>query len=191
MSSRGSVTHWISLLKAGEHAAAQPLWEAYCRRLAGLARRKLQAAPRRASDEEDVALSAFDSLCRGAGQGHFPQLRDRNDLWHLLVVITARKALQLARHECRQKRGGGKVINDAELGAVVGQEPTPDFAAQVAEECRRLLDQLGDDQLRQIAVWKMEGHTNEEIASKLGCVARTVERRLEVIRTQWSGEDLT
>jgi DNA-directed RNA polymerase specialized sigma24 family protein len=195
----GSVTHWISLLKAGEHAAAQPLWEAYCRRLAGLARRKLGTAPRRAADEEDVALSAFDSFCRGAEQGRFPQLHDRDDLWHLLVVLTARKALQLRRHECREKRGGGKILTEGDLetaddsgeGAlarVLGQEPTPEFAAQVAEEYQRLLDLLGDDELRAIALWKMEGETNEDIAAKLGCVPRTVERRLRVIRSLWDQE---
>ena len=66
MSSRGSVTHWINLLKAGEHAAAQPLWERYFPRLVMLARRKLQDGPRRAADEEDVALSAFNSFCAAA-----------------------------------------------------------------------------------------------------------------------------
>ena len=200
MASDGSVTHWISLLKAGEHAAAQPLWEAYCRRLAGLARRKLRAAPRRAADEEDVALSAFVSLCRGAEQGRFPLLRDRDDLWHLLVVLTARKALQLLRHECREKRGGGKVLGEADLEAaddagegalawVLGPEPTPEFAAQVAEEFERLLSRLGDPDLRAIALWKMEGDTNEDIAAKLGCVPRTVERRLRVIRSLWGQEE--
>jgi DNA-directed RNA polymerase specialized sigma24 family protein len=199
MASGGSVTHWIGLLKAGDHAAAQPLWEAYCRRLVGLARQKLGAVPRQAADEEDVALSAFASLCRGAEQGRFPQLHDRNDLWHLLVVITARKALQLARKECREKRGGGKILLEGDLVAagdlggeglaqVVGREPTPEFAAQVAEQFRVLMDRLGDPDLRAIALWKMDGHTNDEIAALLGCVSRTVERRLRVIRTLWALE---
>jgi DNA-directed RNA polymerase specialized sigma24 family protein len=199
MSSAGSVTHWIGLLKAGDPAAAQPLWEAYFRRLVGLARQKLGAAPRQAADEEDVALSAFASLCRGAQQGRFPQLNDRNDLWHLLVVITARKALQLVRDECREKRGGGNVLLEGDLVAagdlgveglaqVVGREPTPEFAAQVAEQFRALMDRLGDPSLRAIALWKMDGYTNDDIATMLGCVSRTVERRLRVIRTLWDLE---
>src|SRR5262245_43324907 len=64
MPSAGSVTHWLGLLRAGDHAAAQPLWERYFSRLVGLARAKLQGLPRRAADEEDVALSAFDSFSR-------------------------------------------------------------------------------------------------------------------------------
>jgi DNA-directed RNA polymerase specialized sigma24 family protein len=194
------VTHWVGLLTADDHAAAQPLWEAYCRRLAGVARQKLGAAPRRAADdEEDVALSAFGSLCRGAKRGRFPLLRDRDDLWHLLVVLTARKAWRLAKHEARQKRGGGKVLAEADLAAgaangddalarALGQEPAPDFAAQVVEECRRLRDRLGDAELRSIALWKMECYTNEEIAGRLGCASRTVERKLGRIRVLWSDE---
>jgi DNA-directed RNA polymerase specialized sigma24 family protein len=200
MTSDGSVTHWLHLLKAGDRAAAQPLWEGYFRRLVALARRRLLGTPRRVADEEDVALSAFDSFCRGAEQGRFPKLEDRGDLWQLLVLLTARKAGQFVRHQCREKRGGGKNLTEADLAdagegdglaAAVGTEPTPEFAAQVADECRRLLDALPDAELRQIAVWKMEGHTTEEIAARLRCVPRTVERRLRLIRDLWSRENAT
>jgi RNA polymerase sigma factor (sigma-70 family) len=201
MSTIGSVTHWLNLLKGGDAAAIQQLWEAYFPRLVGLARKKLHEAPRRAADEEDVALSAFDSFCDGAAQGRFPRLTDRDDLWHVLVTITARKALQLVRHEQRQKRGGGTVRGEsvfdeksetadepAGLEQIIGSEPTPAFAAQVAEEYQQLLARLGDADLRRVAVWKMEGYSNEEIAAKLGCVRRTVERKLALIRTLWSQE---
>src|SRR2546423_11697663 len=113
MSSPESVTHWIDQLKGGDPAAIRRLWEAYFPRLVGLARKKLREAPRRAADEEDVALSAFDSFCDGAAQGRFPRLTDRDDLWHVLVTITARKAVQLVRHELRQKRGGGAVRGES------------------------------------------------------------------------------
>src|SRR5436309_4156959 len=99
MSSAGSVTTWVGRLRAGDGAAAQRLWERYFRRLVGLARERLRGLRRRAADEEDVALSAFDSFCRGVGQGRFPRLDDRNNLWELLVVITARKAIDLRQHE--------------------------------------------------------------------------------------------
>src|SRR6516164_710913 len=107
MHPEASVTQWLDRLKAGDPHAAQKLWERYFRRLVGLARKKLGAAPRRAADEEDVALSAFASFCRGAAHGCFSQLHDRADLWQLLVMLTARKAFDLTQHERRQKRGGG------------------------------------------------------------------------------------
>jgi len=86
------------------------LWERYFARLVGLARQKLRSTPRRAADEEDVALSAFDSFCRQAEAGRFPQLLDRDNLWRLLVTVTARKAFHLIRDKNRQKRGGGVVV---------------------------------------------------------------------------------
>jgi transcriptional antiterminator len=58
----------------------------------------------------------------------------------------------------------------------------------VAEEYRRLLDLLGDESLQQVAVWKMEGSSNDEIAEKLSCSRRTVARKLEAIRSLWSNE---
>jgi DNA-directed RNA polymerase specialized sigma24 family protein len=200
MSIAGSVTHWILQLKAGDRAAAQPLWETYCRQLLDRARRKLAGLPRRAADEEDVALSAFDSFYRGAERGRFPQLNDRHDLWQLLVVITERKAIDLVQHERRARRGGGKVLDEGALPAaessakeaafaqVGGREPTPAFAAQVAEECQRLLDSLADPELKAVALWKMEGYTIDEIAARLGCVARTVDRKLRLIRSTWGKE---
>jgi DNA-directed RNA polymerase specialized sigma24 family protein len=191
MTAPGSVTHWIDQLKAGDPAAAQPLWERYFQRLVVLARQRLRTAPRRLADEEDVALNAFDSFCRDAQGGRFPRLADRDDLWRLLVLLTAQKAQDLARHERRQKRGGLRAArgDDEDLAQVLGKEPSPEFAAQVGEECQRLLALLSDGQLRSIALWKMEGHSNEEIAAKLGCTPRTVERRLAVIRSLWSQED--
>jgi RNA polymerase sigma factor (sigma-70 family) len=200
MASEGSVTYWVKQLQAGDRAAAQQLWERYFQRLVGLARKKLQDDARRAADEEDVALSAFASFCRGVARGHFPQLADRDDLWHLLVTVTVRKAIHLRRDERRQKRGGGAVQDEAALrragtdqgqgrfDELVGTEPTPEFAAQVAEEFRRLLENLGEDELRSIALWKLEGYTNAEIASKLGCVRLTVQRRLRLIRDIWAKE---
>ena len=101
----GSVTGWLGRLKAGDPAAAKPLWDAYFARLVVLARARLRGAPRAAADEEDVALSAFDSFCRGAGEGRFPRLDDRDDLWQVLFLLTTRKAVGLVRHAGRANIG--------------------------------------------------------------------------------------
>jgi DNA-directed RNA polymerase specialized sigma24 family protein len=194
-----SVTHWLGLLKAGDPAAAAALWGRYFERLMRLARQKLSGAPRRAADEEDVALSAFDSFCRRAGQGHFARLEGRDDLWQLLALLTVRKALHLRRDEGRPKRGGGAVLDEAALsGATDGaggdldqflsRELAPAQAAQLVEDCRRLLRSLADPRLEEIALARLEGYTAEEIAGRLGCVPRTVERKLRLIRELWSQE---
>ena len=197
MSGQDSISRWIDDLKEGDHVAAQKLWEEYLHKLIGLARKKLSGAPRRAADEEDVALSAFHSFCCGAEQGRFPQLNDRQDLWKLLVVITVRKSIDQLKYDHRQKRGGGNVrgesvlMNDERpfgLGDLPGSEPTPELAAMVAEQCDRLLDQLDDEDLRSIALWKMEGFTNDEIAGKLKRTRQTVQRKLNLIRSIWEHE---
>ena len=188
MSSDGSITRWIDQLQAGDLAAAQPLWERYFHLLVELARRKLGAKPG-VADEEDVALSAFDSFCRGLKRGRFPDLQDRDNLWKLLVVLTARKACHLMRDEQRLKRGGGQTAGTAqELELAVSQEPSPEFAAELAENCKRLLDLLGNEDLRTLALSKMEGYTNQEIASQMNCAPRTVERKLRLIRGLWEKE---
>jgi RNA polymerase sigma factor (sigma-70 family) len=188
MSSEGSITRWIGQLQAGDPEAARPLWERYFQLLVELAHRKLGAKPR-VADEEDVALSAFDSFCRGLKRGRFPDLQDRDNLWKLLVVLTARKACHLIRDEQRLKRGGGQTAGTAqELEQAVSQEPSPEFAAELAENCQRLLDVLGDAELRTVALSKMEGYTTEEIASDLKCAPRTVERKLRLIRNLWEKE---
>ncbi len=149
------------------------------------------------ADEEDVALSALDSFCCAARKGRFPDLADRDGLWRLLLQMTVHKAMGLARHERRQRRGGGRVkslddddmVSDEGIVAeIVGREPTPEFAAMMADECRRLLEKLDDPQLRELAVAKMEGYSNEEIARRLECSLRTVERRLRLIRKEWKHE---
>jgi DNA-directed RNA polymerase specialized sigma24 family protein len=199
----GSVTRWIGDLKAGDHAAAGLLWQRYFDRLVRLAQGRLRRGLRggAAEDEEDAALSAFHSLCEGATRGRFDRLTDRDDLWRLLVVITARKVLDQVQRNGRLKRGGGRLVDEAALGgggadpagacldAIVGPEPTPEFAALIAEEVRARLDGLGDEALRQVALWRMEGYSNEEIAAKMGCVTRSVERKLNLIRRAWLGED--
>jgi RNA polymerase sigma factor (sigma-70 family) len=186
----GDVTVWLGRLKEGDRAAAQPLWERYFRRLVGLARERLCGLPRAAADEEDVALSAFDSFCRAAEAGRFPRLDDRDDLWRLLVLIAARKACDLAEREGRDRRDWRRArpLDDAEAAGPASAEPGPELAAQAAEELGRLLALLPDEQMRAIALRKLEGHTNAEIAGLLGCSLATVERRLALIRRFWDRE---
>ncbi len=196
-----SVTQWIGDLRAGNRdEASRRLWERYFTRLARVAQVRLRAVVRSPADGEDVALSVFDSFFQGVAAGRFPELGNRDDLWRLLVTITARKAHNQRRDEGRQKRGGGRVVGEGALGGadptgddflaqVAGNEPTPEFAAMVTDEYRRLFGSLTDESLRMVALLKLEGHSNEEIAKSLDCGLRTVERKLEVIRKRWLAED--
>jgi DNA-directed RNA polymerase specialized sigma24 family protein len=206
----GSITIWIGDLKAGGDAAAQHLWERYFERLVRLAREQLRGRPGRVADEEDAALSAFDSFYRGAKHGRFPQLADRDDLWRILVVITQRKVFDQMRSEKARRRGGGHVRGEAALGGsgpaqsgggldraagarllrggveIELENLTPEFSAMIAEEFLIRLDGLDDDGLREIAIAKMEGYTDDEIATRIGFSRRYVQRKLAKIRQAWS-----
>jgi RNA polymerase sigma factor (sigma-70 family) len=200
MSSTGSITHLLDALKNGNQAAAQPLWERYHSRLMGLARQVLHSSPRGHADEEDVVQNAFNSFFQGVANGRFPQLNDRDNLWRLLVVLAARRAIDQVRRERRQQPAGVTpgsdpsisllvgLDDDAVLEQVVAREPTPELAAELVEQYENLLNRLGDATLRQLAIWKLEGFTNGEIAAKFGCSRRTVIRKLETIRLIWSTE---
>jgi DNA-directed RNA polymerase specialized sigma24 family protein len=193
----GSVTRLIGNLKAGDDSAAQQLWQRYFHRLVYLARSRLRSArrPGAIEDEEDAALSAFDSFCRGATADRFPQLADREDLWRLLVVITVRKVCGQLERQSADKRGGDRLLGEAalinaaadgtSLDRFAGHEPSPEMAALVVDEYRRLRDGLGTDTLRQILDLRLEGYTREEIAERLGCAERAVKRKLDAIREAW------
>jgi DNA-directed RNA polymerase specialized sigma24 family protein len=81
-----------------------------------------------------------------------------------------------------------EVPGEHDLEELLTREPTPEEAAAMADECGRLLDLLGEPELRQVALWKVEGYTNEEIAARMDCVPRTVERKVRRIRLLWKHE---
>lgn len=199
MGDENSVTRWIDGLRAGDAADIQRLWDRYFGRLVRLAGARLPGHARRAFDEEDVALSAFHSFCDRVGRGQFPQLDDRDDLWKVLVTITARKAIDVVRHQTRQKRGGGAVLGESALALgdesggdglaqFLSREPTPEDAARFADEYQRLLAKLADATLQAVALRKLEGHSTEEIAAELGVSTRTVDRKLRLIRAIWGAD---
>jgi DNA-directed RNA polymerase specialized sigma24 family protein len=199
VANQNSVTIWIDGIKAGDGSDIERLWDRYFERLVRLAAARLPAHSRRSFDEEDVALSAFQSFCDRAGRGQFPQLSDRDDLWRLLATITVRKALDTIRQQSRQKRGGGQVLGESALlvGAgtegeglaeVLSREPTPDEVAGFAEDYHRFLARLQEPPLRTIALRRLEGQTTREIARALDVSTKTVERKLQLIRAIWSEE---
>jgi DNA-directed RNA polymerase specialized sigma24 family protein len=191
-----SVTGWIGQLKMGDNSeAARLVWDRYFHQLARLAQSWLRTAAGGVVDGEDVALSAIDSFCRGVGEGRFPSLANRNELWKLLYTITARKAFNRRRREAQLKRGGGRVVADIDLGAegsdgnalarFADDELGPELTVAVADEMRHLFAVLEDESLRVVALLRMEGYTNDDIAAALDCSLRSVERRVQTIRTTW------
>jgi RNA polymerase sigma factor (sigma-70 family) len=187
----GSVTHFFGRLRTGDPAAAEALWERFFPRLVALARKTLAGRPQRVADADDAAQSAFASFCLRVRAGEY-EVRGRDDLWNLLGVITANKARMQARREAAAKRGGGRVVGEAALTRPDGSPlPLDEAAAASAADFDRhgeeLLSRL-EPELREIAVLRLVGYHNREIAQMQDCTERKVERKLHLIRLRWQSE---
>ncbi len=212
MSDGSSVIEHLKTLKNREatdsklETAADRIYVRCIQRVQELAKSRLPPHRRVVTDEEDVAQDVMDSFFRGVQKGRYPDLDDQNDLWQVLIMLAERKAVDAIRRQTAEKVGGKVHIeslwesDDESSPEVVGRrivpryEPTPWFAAMVAEEFHRLIDlteavdqtqHQGKLKLRKIAMLCFEGHTAAEIADKLNCSERTVQRRLRVIRMTW------
>jgi RNA polymerase sigma factor (sigma-70 family) len=200
MSSPGSVSNWIRGVKSGEAAALERLWQRYFPQLVRLAGEHLRHLPRRVKDADDIVAEALTAFWQGASGGQYTQLQDRTDLWRLLFAITVHKARDLHDYLHAARRGSGKVRGESAFaipagiegpargieGAALDPEPTPAAAVQLLDDYQHLLDLLQEPKLQAVARLKMAGHTNQEIADRLGCKLRSVERRLETIRRTWA-----
>ncbi|QEG37155.1 RNA polymerase sigma factor [Bythopirellula goksoeyrii] len=195
MSKSTNVSHWIELVKAGDSAAANRIWQHYFDRLVRSVRARLQGQNLAISDEDDIVVSVFDSFYNAAENGRFPNLTDRDDLWRLLLRMAARKVVDKRRHDRRQRRGGNVQLHsldhageDKQVIEAIGDEPSPEMVLMMQESVEQLFSHLGVGQIRDLAVAKLEGYTNAEIAQRLGCSERTIERRLNLIREKCQQE---
>jgi RNA polymerase sigma factor (sigma-70 family) len=190
------ISLWVEQLAAADRDAAGRLWAHFCQRIMDFARSRMSSSTRRVYDEEDAAVSAFRSLCRGIESKRFPDVGDRGNLWALLVVITSRKIANRFRYEHQQRRDSNQTLSELMLqgadGSIVdllqtipAKEPTPEFAVEVADMSEYLMNQLPEPDLRKLVVLKLEGHTNDEIAELMRVTRRTVQRKLELIRRIW------
>ena len=179
-----SITRLIRAVQDGSSSAVRPLLSTYFGRLVRLARKRLRNLPGLGGYDEDLALRSFHSVCqRLRDPSQSLDLAGRDHLWRLLAMRTISRAIDMIR-----RHRPTKVLDGDDVARLLAREPTPDEAAELADECRRLLDSLKEPELRQIAVWKVEGYTHEEIAARLDCVPRTIERKVSRIRLLWKHE---
>jgi DNA-directed RNA polymerase specialized sigma24 family protein len=195
------VTRWFRALEKGDERAAEELWEYCVPKMLAHSRRRLPESFRKALDEEDIALSAFRSLCARARRGDLQSIQGRTELLKLLSVITTRKTLNYIKRETREKRGSGKVRGESWFGSAQsggdrlstdgidgfeGPSDSPELMAQYTEQCKQMLDELEDPVLETVVLLRLEGYTIAEIAERMSCAKRTVERRLSLIREIWN-----
>jgi RNA polymerase sigma factor (sigma-70 family) len=189
-----SVTQLIEQVKAADSQAAHQIWRRYFERLLPLARAKLRRRPDAAVDADDVLVSVFDRFFRAAKENRFARLQDRDDLWQILLMLTERKAADQVRRAAAVKRGGnarapaGSNGEPANVAQLSDPAPGPEFAAAFNDSLARAIGRLTDEKTREVALLRMEGYENREIAGRLQISLSSVERKLRVIREVWQEE---
>ncbi len=187
-----SVTRMIQDLKAENSEAAGAIWNRFFSKLLPMARARLRGLADRSVDEEDLLVSVFDRFFVAVSEDRFARLNDRDDLWQILLMLTDHRVSEQYRHSNAQKRGGGQVMTlDAATASepswreIADAEPSPEFVAAFNENLSRAIDRLQEEKTRNVAIMKLEGFENREIAERLGIGLSSVERKMRVIREKW------
>jgi RNA polymerase sigma factor (sigma-70 family) len=129
-------------------------------------------------DEEDVAQEACVRLIESLRSGKLVNQTEEG-IYAYLSTTVARIIVDYHRRYSAQRRGGAHLVANLsdELREIADTTVSP-LGAIVLNE---MLDNLPEE-LRHIAIFRMMGYTNKEIAHDLDLTLRTVERRLEEIR---------
>lgn len=193
------VTLWIEQVRKADEVAMRQIWQHFAGRLHEFARRKIRPNTRRAYDEQDAVQSMFHSLCQGLEEGRYPDLENRDNLWRLMLVMTGRKISKRHRYDQQLKRDNRRLLTESYFAPnpqdrdlpglqLAAGEPTPEFLAEFSETFERLFGILETDDLKQVAMHRIEGFDDSEIAKRLECSRSTVQRRLAMIRKIWQTE---
>lgn len=194
LQTNGSVTNWLRAIETGNDDAAHRIWDRYSEEIRKVARRRMRRLKRQdIVDEDDIVISAYAALCLAARKGQLAKVLNREDLWGLMVVATLQKIGQRTQYLKADKRSMDLVADNAEvldefgsrLERIVCDAHGPESEAIHAERTERLLAKLDDPELRAVAILKIAGHTNDEIAVEMGLTRRTIQRMLNLIRLCW------
>ncbi|AWM40143.1 ECF sigma factor [Gemmata obscuriglobus] len=193
MQNDGSVTDLLLQLRSEAPAvrdrAAGELLQRYTPELLALIAGRTQPRPRQRADTEDVLLSFYNRLRRGTFD-----LANRDQFLHLVVSV-ALNTVRAAEGRERQRRDvrRGQPLDAPEEGGRGVDRPAPDVTAEVvtevAEEIERRLTGLLPE-CREVLVLRLDGRTTEDIARTIDRTPRTVERRMELVRTLWRDDIL-
>ena len=190
MQDPSSISEWISKLReSGDEVAALKLWDRIHPKVRELSRRWLKRIGKPVSvDEDDVTISVFAALCERLRAKDFPDLKDRDGLWRLLILMTARQANDVAKTARALKRGGPSNMNDVDLDSISeirAINADPAIEVMMMDQCEAMLRNLGDPELESVVLLKLEGYSNSEIAKELGYSRRTIQRMLTLVKDIW------
>jgi RNA polymerase sigma factor (sigma-70 family) len=169
---------------------ARVLVERYKDRLRGLV--KMIAGDRVRQSKggtEDILQEIWKSFLSHLTKGDGPRVDD--DLWTKLACFARRKALKGVRHGRARKRDLRLSVRLDSLAETFQAAPDPslDEAIEVADEIEHVVRHLVDqdegaekERVQTIVALRLDGETHEDIAGKVGCSEKTVQRYLQKFR---------
>lgn len=193
--SLGSVTMMYQRAVDGDSQAPRELWEAYSKRLFGLARSVLRqrgVAPAHAS-EDSIVNEAFAKFFDAISKGKYGEVADRHELWCLLAVVTRNKAINRVAKARPQAAHFVDVESSILEQAHAG--PTGEEVAALSDTIDVIEQKIRDrakndeqaDRIIRVMTMTLSGHTQQEIASEIGQAEITVRRNLTMIRRLLDG----
>jgi len=199
MSNPGSITILVDQLRSGDDLALERLFAHFFERLRAVARHRVTARDRKILDDEDLAICAIDAFQQAIRAGLYSELGNREEVWRFLVAIVERQSVDHLRKLHAVKRGGGNVRGESVFEEhdegralenlcidALNMEVMTDFLDAIDS----IVQKLDDPELAEIVAARIAGHTNDEIATQLGKSVSSVERKLRLVRSIISQEQL-
>jgi RNA polymerase sigma-70 factor (ECF subfamily) len=175
----------ISKFRKGDQDAAKQIVDRYLDRLLTLARRRISQRLASRVDPEDIVQSVFRTFFGRVKDGQFV-FADQDDLCKLLMRITLHKTLRQVAYHKAAKRDPNMETPHGEhhheqLMALFDEEPTQEATVAFLDQLEHFLGQLRPQE-REILEMRLQGHSNEDIATKLGIYDRKIRRVIEHVR---------
>jgi DNA-directed RNA polymerase specialized sigma24 family protein len=186
MPSTHSVSEWIASLKEGELDSIQKLWDRFRAKLFKTAQRKLAKSPHVIMDGDDISQSVLITIWKGINCGLFVDVRNRDDLWWLMLKITRRRVIDSVRREHSLKRGGTRIFFN--IKELINTENSVQFVDELETSGNEILGSLPNPGLRKIARLRIMGYSVAEISDQLSIPKRSTERKLQLIRNELAKE---
>lgn len=195
--SENSITRILTSTQAVDEAGAEAIWREFFPRLLRVIEAKLHDVPKRVVDRDDIAQNAMHSLFKGLQGQRFSNVSNCDELWRLLVTITARKISAQRRRSLAAKRGGGQVRGESVfqrdtdaygINQILDTNAMPESADKILQTYQEMLPKITDEASVQTLMQRMEGYSNVEIAERLKCSVSRVEQRMAKIRRIWMSE---
>lgn len=188
-----SITRLLGRLPEQAESVEFVLFDYYFHRLAAYAQTRLQRGNTRAADGDDLAQSIFWKFLTDGRDGQLPEFESRADAWRMLLKRVTQRADNHNRDAICQKRGGGRVLGEADLEAnsdsstpgvfanEPGQEPQP-WEVLIVQEFNAKCDGWLEEPslIKLFELWR-NGCPVEEMARTMNCSKATVHRKVGLI----------